>query len=85
MGGACDQLFMAVCLLVIEVCVRKAYKVVSDPVTLVKRCPSKQRRRQSINMSAVVSQFVVVSSKDVRYISLNMQMRKLCNNVIKKN
>lgn len=55
MGRACDQLFMAECLLVIEVFVRKAYEVVSDPVTLVKHCPSKQRERHSINTATGVS------------------------------
>ncbi len=86
MGRACDQLFMAMCLLVIEVFVRKAYEVVSDPVTLVKHCPSKQRERYSINMATGISQLVAVSSKgrSVHFsecageeIDANMSFRKI--------
>lgn len=36
-----DRLFMAECLPVIEVSVRKDYKVTYDPAALVKHCPSK--------------------------------------------
>lgn len=76
MGRARDLLFMAECLLVIEVFVRKAYKVVSDPVTLVKHCPSKHRERHSINTATSVSQLVVMSSKAVRHMTLITYMRK---------
>lgn len=47
----------------IEVFVRKPYKVASDPVTLVKHCPSKQGKRRSINTATAVPQLVAVSSK----------------------
>lgn len=65
MGRACDCLWPSASL-VIEVFVRKAYKVVSDPVTLVRHCPSKHGKRHCANTATGVLKL------EAKHIALNV-------------